>query len=74
MLVVDDNEINQQIVCGLLSHAGASVDTAPDGGRALAMLEQARFDAVILDIGLPVMDGVSVLENWRRESNLQPVA
>ena len=47
-------------------NAGHSVGSASDGAHALTLLETTRFDAVILDLGLPVVDGISVLK-WVRQ-------
>ena len=57
ILLVDDNPINQELACDLLEGAGIVVTVAGDGREALAALESGRFDAVLMDCQMPVMDG-----------------
>ncbi len=57
ILVADDNELNQQVLLGMLEHAGYSVDLASDGCEAIKRLSEARYDLVILDCMMPIMDG-----------------
>ena len=49
------------------------VDSATDGEEGHFLGDTEPYDAVVLDIGLPQMDGISVLEAWRRESKMMPV-
>ncbi len=72
LVVEDDPDLNRQLVTAL-SDAGYAVDTASDGEEGHFLGDTEPYDAVILDIGLPVMDGVSVLENWRRDGRKMPV-
>ena len=65
LVVEDDKDLNRQLVTAL-ADAGYAVDHAP-GRRGRHFLgETEPYDAVILDLGLPKVDGVSVLERWRR--------
>ena len=57
VLLVDDNPINQEITQELLGSAGISVRVAANGREALAILAQERFDGVLMDCQMPVMDG-----------------
>ncbi|HYP31926.1 MAG TPA: response regulator [Burkholderiaceae bacterium] len=57
VLLVDDNPINQELTQELLGAAGVSVRVAGNGRDALALLAQERFDGVLLDCQMPVMDG-----------------
>ena len=57
VLLVDDNAINQEITQELLGSAGVSVRVAANGREALALLAQERFDGVLMDCQMPVMDG-----------------
>ena len=59
VLLVEDNEINQQIASELLSEAGVVVEIAPDGAQALKMLQCSTYDLVLMDMQMPVMDGVA---------------
>lgn len=73
ILVVEDNiDLNRQLVTAL-SDAGYAVDSAMDGEEGHFLGDTEPYDAVILDLGLPKMDGISVLEQWRREKRNMPV-
>ena len=72
LLVEDDPDIARQLKQAL-ADAGYAVDYAPDGEEAQFLGETEPYDAVILDLGLPKVDGVSVLERWRREGMASPV-
>lgn len=72
LVVEDDPDLNRQLVTAL-SDAGYAVDTATDGEEGHFLGDTEPYDAVILDLGLPVMDGVSVLEKWRRNGRKMPV-
>jgi CheY-like chemotaxis protein len=65
VLVVDDNEDNLQIMSRILLGRGFEVRTARDGKSALRSLEQQRPDVVLLDIMMPEMDGIEVLDRIR---------
>ncbi|MDZ7937997.1 MAG: response regulator transcription factor [Rhodoferax sp.] len=66
LLIVEDDELLRDGLCAQLVHAGHSVSSASDGAQAQSLLESTRFDGVVLDLGLPVIDGVSVLQ-WLRQ-------
>ena len=72
LLVEDDPDLSRQLKLAL-ADAGYAVDHAADGEEAHYLGEAEPYDAVILDLGLPKIDGVSVLERWRRESIATPV-
>jgi two-component system, OmpR family, response regulator len=72
LVVEDDVNLNRQLVTAL-TDAGYVVDKAMDGEEAHYLGDTNPYDAVILDLGLPVMDGVSVLEKWRRAGHKMPV-
>jgi PAS domain S-box-containing protein len=59
ILVVDDNEVNRQIAEELLRKAGAEVVLAENGEQAVASVQEGKFDAVLMDIQMPVMDGLT---------------
>ena len=65
LVIEDDPDLNRQLVT-VLTDAGYVVDRAFDGEEGHFLGETEPYDAVILDIGLPKMDGISVLEAWRR--------
>ena len=72
LVVEDDPDINRQLV-NALTDSGYVVDNATDGEEGHFLGDTEPYDCVILDLGLPVMDGVSVLEAWRREGHKMPV-
>ena len=72
LLVEDEPDISRQLKAAL-GDAGYVVDIAPDGEEGQFLGETEPYDAVILDLGLPKVDGVSVLERWRRAGLSTPV-
>jgi len=70
--VEDDRDLNRQLVSAL-ADAGYAVDAVFDGEEGYFLGETEPYDVVILDIGLPKMDGISVLEQWRRADRNMPV-
>jgi len=65
LLLVEDDAINREVALGLLSDAGHRVTVAETGEKALALAAQRRFDAVLLDIRLPDIDGPEVARRIR---------
>lgn len=72
LVVEDDPDLNRQLVSAL-DEAGFAIDTAFDGEEGYCLGDTEPYDVVILDIGLPKMDGISVLEEWRRSDRNMPV-
>ncbi|HEY5008973.1 MAG TPA: response regulator transcription factor, partial [Caulobacteraceae bacterium] len=72
LLAEDDPDLSRQLKQAL-SDADYAVDHAPDGEEAHFLGDTEPYDAVILDLGLPKVDGVSVLERWRRDGKQIPV-
>lgn len=72
LVVEDDKDLNRQLVAAL-EGAGYAVDRAFDGEEGLFLGETEPYDAVILDLGLPRKDGVSVLMAWRQAGRAMPV-
>jgi DNA-binding response OmpR family regulator len=70
ILVVDDEPKIVQLARDYLEHAGFAVFTARDGREALQAVHQHRPDLVVLDLGLPELDGLDVTRTLRRDSNL----
>ena len=72
LVVEDDKDLNRQLVTAL-TDAGFAVDKAVDGEEGYFLGDTEPYDVVILDIGLPKMDGISILEQWRRSDRNMPV-
>ena len=69
-LLVEDNEINQEITTHLLRRAGMEVSIACDGEIALQMLAHDRYDIVLMDMQMPVMDGLTATRLIRAQPGL----
>ena len=72
LVVEDDKDLSRQIVSALEA-AGYAVDRALDGEEGHFLGDTEPYDAVVLDIGLPKKDGVSILEEWRKAGRAMPV-
>jgi len=65
ILVADDNPINQAVARAVLEAAGAAVEVVPDGAQALERLRVEAFDLVLMDVHMPVMDGIEAVGRLR---------
>ena len=72
LVVEDDRDLNRQ-VCDALKAGGYAVDTAFDGEEGHFLGDTEPYDCAILDLGLPELDGISVLERWRKNGRAMPV-
>jgi two-component system OmpR family response regulator len=72
LVVEDEPDLNRQLVKAL-GDAGYAVDSAKDGEDGYFLGDTEPYDVVILDLGLPKMDGLSILEQWRRAEKKFPV-
>jgi two-component system OmpR family response regulator len=73
LLVVEDNGDLAGQLRTALTHARFAVDHVSDGEEAIFLGETEPYDAVVLDLGLPVIDGLSVLRQWRQAGRTMPV-
>ncbi|MCU0984010.1 MAG: response regulator transcription factor [Acetobacteraceae bacterium] len=73
VLVVEDNDTLAGQLAAALAEAHFAVDRAADGEEALHLGETEPYDAVVLDLGLPRLDGLSVLRRWRAGGRAMPV-
>ena len=68
VLLADDNEINREVAVELLRGAGIQADTAADGQTALEMIRRDAYDLVLMDVQMPVVDGLDATRMLRREA------
>jgi two-component system OmpR family response regulator len=73
VLVVEDETVLQRQLADALGAAGYAVDCAADGEHADFLGQTERYDAVLLDLGLPKVDGLTVLRRWRHAGLVVPV-
>ena len=73
VLVVEDEPDLRRQIHRALSEAGYSVDQAPDGEEGEFLGDTEPYDAVVLDLGLPKVDGITVLRHWREAGRDMPV-
>ena len=72
LVVEDDADLAQQLR-NALTEAGYAVDLAADGEEGHHLGATEPYDAIVLDLGLPVIDGLTVLDRWRRAGHATPV-
>jgi two-component system, OmpR family, response regulator len=72
LLVEDDGDL-QRLLKKSLQDAGYAVDAAADGEEGHFLGDTEPYDAAILDLGLPKMDGIQVLQKWRKAGRIMPV-
>jgi len=58
ILLVEDNDVNREVARALLAPTGLVVDTAEDGSRAVAMVRETDYELILMDVQMPVMDGL----------------
>jgi two-component system sensor histidine kinase/response regulator len=73
VLVVEDNYINQQVAMEILSGAGIVVQTADNGLDAIKELRKSSYQAVLMDVQMPIMDGFKTTRIIRRDHNLKDI-
>jgi two-component system OmpR family response regulator len=73
VLVVEDEAALSRQLAAALGEAGYAVDCAADGARAEFLGQTERYDAVLLDLGLPGLDGLTLLRRWRSAGLSVPV-
>ena len=72
LVVEDEPDLARQLKTAL-TDAGYAVDVASDGEEGHFLGDTEPYDAIVLDLGLPVMDGISVLDKWRTDGRDMPV-
>ena len=66
VLVVDDNEALREVIALMLSGCGCRCESARNGVEAIQKLQRSRFDAVVTDLEMPVMDGIALTRKLRQ--------
>ena len=72
LIVEDEPNLGQQLK-NTLEGAGYAIDLATDGEAGLFLGETEAYDAIVLDLGLPEIDGLTVLDRWRKQGKTTPV-
>ncbi len=73
ILAVDDGDTNRKLIKLVLSRAGVEIDTAEDGQQALAMALNEKFDLILMDMQMPIVDGYSATRRLREEGVTIPI-
>jgi two-component system sensor histidine kinase/response regulator len=71
VLLVEDNDINQEVAAGMLRLSGLLVDIAENGQEALDQIRRSEYDIVLMDMQMPVMDGVTATQEIRKLDEYQ---
>lgn len=69
VLVVEDNSLNRDLVAAMLSRLGQSCELVANGEQALEALAERDFDLVLMDLQMPVMDGLETARRWREQEH-----
>lgn len=73
ILVVEDNEMNRDMLCRRLERREFEVESASDGQQGVAIAESLQPDLILMDIGLPIMDGWEAIRKLKSSAGTQAI-
>ncbi len=73
ILLVEDNNINQEIIIGLLENSGINIDIASNGKEAIELYTNKSYDLILMDLQMPVMDGYEATKIIRETDKVIPI-
>jgi two-component system cell cycle response regulator DivK len=73
ILVVEDNELNRDMLSRRLSKRGYDVDVATDGAQGIELARSMQPDLIVMDVGLPVVDGLEATRRLKAEARTSPI-
>lgn len=73
ILLVEDNEINQEIIIELLKDSGIKIDLAMDGSEAIKKAENKKYELILMDIQMPILDGYAATKEIRKKDKNTPI-
>jgi CheY-like chemotaxis protein len=71
VLLAEDNPINQKVACRMLMKLGIEPDLVGNGVEALSRLQHEHYDAVLMDMQMPILDGLDATRQWREQERLE---
>lgn len=66
ILIAEDNPVNVEVICGFLAHLGCHTTTAVNGQEALDAIREDKFDLILMDVQMPIMDGLTATKEIRK--------
>jgi two-component system, cell cycle response regulator DivK len=73
ILVVEDNELNRDMLSRRLSKRGYDVEVATDGAQGIELARSMQPDLIVMDVGLPVVDGLEATRRLKAEAGTSPI-